>query len=186
MESISIIVPLYNEKASLPKLYDAMVREVPSRADGCEIIFVDDGSTDGSCEILKRIQEKDGRIHILRFRRNFGKSAALAAGFRVATGEIIVTMDADLQDQPAEMHRLLARLDEGYDLVSGWKQQRQDPWRKRLPSKVFNWVTSFLTGVPLHDFNCGFKAYRRQVIEEIKVYGEMHRYIPVLASYRGF
>lgn len=186
MESISVIIPLYNEKASLLKLWDELVRELPSQTADLEVIFVDDGSTDGSFETLMQLRERDSRINVLRLRRNFGESAALAAGFSVARGKIIVTMDADLQDQPAEMHKLLARLDEGFDLVSGWKQQRRDPWRKRFPSRVFNIVTSFLTGIPLHDFNSGFKAYRRQVIEEIKVYGEMHRYIPVLASYRGF
>lgn len=199
MKSISVIVPLYNEKDSLRELYDELSSEISSWSvvsgewSGIsgqwsvrEIIFVDDGSTDDSFETVRFFQASDPRIKILRFRRNFGKSAALAAGFRLASGEIIVTMDADLQDRPGEMRKLIQPLEEGYDLVSGWKQDRKDPLKKRLPSRMYNWVTSLLTGVPLHDFNCGFKAYRRQVIEEIRVYGEMHRYIPVLASYRGF
>ncbi len=186
MKSISVIIPLYNEKNSLVELYGELVQELFSYSSDCEIIFVDDGSTDGSFEILKELQGKDRCIKIIRFRRNFGKSSALSAGFRVAEGEVIVTMDADLQDRPSEMSKLLARLEEGWDLVSGWKRQRKDSWGKRLTSRVFNRLTAFLTGVRLHDINCGFKAYRRRVIEEVKVYGEMHRYIPVLASYRGF
>ena len=186
MKSISVIIPLYNEKDSLTELYRGVVQELFSHSSDFEIIFVDDGSTDGSFEVLKELQGKDRRIKIIRFRRNFGKSSALSAGFRVAEGEVIVTMDADLQDRPSEMLKLLARLEEGWDLVSGWKRQRKDPWGKRLASRVFNRLTAFLTGVRLHDINCGFKAYRRKVIEEVKVYGEMHRYIPVLASYRGF
>lgn len=192
MKSISVIIPLYNEKESLAALYEELAAEISSWSmvggqwSVSEIIFVDDGSTDGSFEMLKNLQRTDPRIRMVRFRRNFGKSPALAAGFRIAAGDVIVTMDADLQDRPAEMRKLLARLDEGCDLVSGWKYERHDPLGKRLPSKLFNRITAFLTGVPLHDFNCGFKAYRREVIEQIRVYGEMHRYIPVLASYRGF
>ncbi len=186
MESISVIVPLYNEKESLRQLHAGIVEELKRFDAEAEIIYVDDGSTDGSAEILEEIQSFDPRVTIIRFRRNFGKSAALSAGFHYSTGEVIVTLDADLQDEPSEMHKLIERLDTGADLVSGWKKERRDPLSKRIPSKVFNFVTSFMTGVPLHDMNCGFKAYRREVVEEIKVYGEMHRYIPVLASYRGF
>lgn len=186
MESISVIVPLYNEKDSLRPLHEGIAEELKKFAVPAEILFVDDGSTDGSAEVLKEIQSFDPRVRIVRFRRNFGKSAALSAGFRYANGDVIVTMDADLQDEPSEMHKLLEGLETGADLVSGWKKQRKDPLSKRLPSKIFNSVTAFLTGVPIHDMNCGFKAYRREVVEEIKVYGEMHRYIPVLASYRGF
>lgn len=192
MASISIIVPLYNEKESLCELYQEIVREAESwslqRSDGQlkELIFVDDGSTDGSFELLEKLQREDSRIIIIRLRRNFGKSAALSAAFEAATGEVIVTLDADLQDRPCEISKLLNLLSAGHDLVSGWKQKRNDPVSKTVPSRIFNSLTSFLTGVPLHDFNCGLKAYRREVIEEIKVYGEMHRYIPVLASYRGF
>lgn len=186
MKSISLIVPLYNEEESVPELY----REIAQAADQLdfpsEFIFVDDGSRDASFDVLRRLQQSDPRVKIISFRRNFGKSAALSAGFRLASGEYIVTLDADLQDLPSEIGNLLNRLLEGSDLVSGWKRHRQDPLSKRLPSKIFNFVTSWLTGVPLHDINCGLKAYRRQVIQEIKVYGEMHRFIPVLASYRGF
>jgi glycosyltransferase involved in cell wall biosynthesis len=186
MESISVIVPLYNEKESLRELHSRVSDELKKFGVPAEIVYVDDGSTDGSADVLKEIQILDNRVKIIRFRRNFGKSAALSAAFHFATGEVIVTLDADLQDEPSEMHKLIERLEGGADLVSGWKRDRKDPLSKRIPSKIFNFVTAFLTGVPLHDMNCGFKAYRRAVVEEIKVYGEMHRYIPVLASYRGF
>ena len=181
-----MVIPLFNEEESLPELYQGIVQELSSHPGDLEIIFVDDGSTDGSFSTLKRLQDRDSRIRIIRFRRNFGKSAALAAGFQHARGEVIVTMDADLQDRPHEVGKLLAHLEQGFDLVSGWKIKRRDPWRKRVASRIFNFVTAFLTGVPLHDLNCGLKAYRRDVIREVKVYGEMHRFIPVLASYRGF
>ena len=181
-----MVIPLFNEEESLSELYQGIVEELSSRSGDLEILFVDDGSTDGSFSTLKRLQERDSRIRIIRFRRNFGKSAALAAGFQRARGEVVVTMDADLQDRPQEVGKLLDHLEQGFDLVSGWKVKRRDPWRKRAASRVFNFVTAFLTGVPLHDLNCGLKAYRREVIREVKVYGEMHRFIPVLASYRGF
>ena len=181
-----MVIPLFNEEESLPELHQGIVHELSSRSGGLEIIFVDDGSTDDSFSPLKRLQKRDSRIRIIRFRRNFGKSAALAAGFQHARGEVVVTMDADLQDRPREVGKLLDHLEQGYDLVSGWKVERRDPWRKRVASRVFNFVTALLTGVPLHDLNCGLKAYRREVIREVKVYGEMHRFIPVLASYRGF
>jgi len=186
MRRISIIVPLYNEKESLVELHRGIAKEVGELGAHAEIIYVNDGSTDGSERVLQKLQQEDPRIRIIRFRRNFGKSSALSAGFREARNELIVTMDADLQDLPSEMHKLIEKLEEGSDLVSGWKRDRKDPVGKRWPSKLFNFVTSMLTGVPLHDMNCGFKAYRKKVVEEIQVYGEMHRYIPVLASYRGF
>jgi glycosyltransferase involved in cell wall biosynthesis len=186
MKSISVIVPLYNEKESLSELQREIGQALNQWDAKAEIIYVDDGSTDGSFELLQSLQAGDPRINLIRFRRNFGKSAALSAGFQHSMGDVLVTMDADLQDRPSEMHKLIEKLEQGADLVSGWKKQRKDPIGKRLPSKIFNFVTSFLTGVPLHDMNCGFKAYRRHVVEQIKVYGEMHRYIPVLASYRGF
>ena len=186
MRTLSIIVPVYNERESLPELYDALQAQLEQLEVRSEIVFVDDGSRDGSIEILRELQRRDASIRIVRFRRNFGKAAALSAGFDMARGDVIVTIDADLQDQPAEMRKLLEKLESGYDLVSGWKKVRYDPISKRLPSRIFNFVTSLLTGVPLHDMNCGFKAYRREVVEEIRLYGEMHRYIPVLASYRGF
>jgi glycosyltransferase involved in cell wall biosynthesis len=184
--TVSVVVPLLNERASLDALYSRLagvLREISSRF---EIIFVDDGSTDGSIETLRSISAIDRSVRYIRFRRNFGKSAALAAGFRAARYGIVVTMDGDLQDIPEQLPLLIAKLDEGYDLVSGWRHQRRDKLSKRLGSKLYNWVTSLLTGVRLHDINCGFKCYRREVLDEVMVYGERHRYIPVLASYRGF
>ena len=186
MKLISMVIPLYNEEASLAELYRNIIHELDTDTVGLEIIFVDDGSTDSSFAVLKQLQDRDSRIRVIRFRRNFGKSAALSAGFRHARGDTIVTMDADLQDQPHQVGKLVAHLEKGYDLVSGWKVERQDSWRRRIASRIFNYITSLLTGVPLHDINCGLKAYRKEVIQEVKVYGEMHRYIPVLASYRGF
>lgn len=186
MNSISVVVPLFNEKEALPALYREIATSLRPLGADFEIIFVDDGSTDGSFGLLKHLRQGDDSIRIVRFRRNFGKSAALSAGFDYARGEIVVTLDADLQDRPHEIGRLIERLESGCDLVSGWRRTRRDRWTKRLASRVFNSVTALLTGVRLHDINCGMKAYRRSVIEEISVYGEMHRYIPVLASYRGF
>lgn len=182
---LSIIIPMYNEEESVPELYKRIVQH----AKDCgpyEIYFIDDGSTDRSVQKVKEIIEKDKQVHLIVFRKNFGKAAALQAGFRNVSGDIIITMDADLQDDPKEIPRFIAKLEEGYDLVSGWKKKRHDPLEKRLPSKLFNKVTSCLSGVHLHDFNCGFKAYRREVVESIDVYGELHRYIPVLADRKGF
>jgi len=183
---ISVVVPLLNEKLSLRELHDrlaAVLREITSRH---EIIFVDDGSDDGSLQVLREISARDRTSRYIRFRRNFGKSAALAAGFRAARYDIIATMDADLQDVPEQMSAMIDRLDEGYDLVSGWRHQRRDKLTRKLGSRLYNRVTSLLTGVRLHDINCGFKIYRKEVLDEVLVYGERHRYIPVLASYRGF
>jgi len=151
-----------------------------------EVVYVDDGSTDGSLAVLRELHGSDPRVKVLSFGRNLGKSAALAAGFRESAGDVVVTMDADLQDDPREIPRLIAAIDDGYDLVSGWKRHRKDPLSKRLPSKVFNAVTARLSGVRLHDMNCGLKAYRRSVVETIRVYGELHRYTPVLAHWAGF
>jgi dolichol-phosphate mannosyltransferase len=164
------------------------VRRIDASCDGelCEIVFIDDGSTDGSWQTIEKLAQARGSVRALRFRRNFGKAAALAAGFAEATGKIIITMDADLQDDPKEIPRMLAKLGEGYDVVSGWKQHRFDPWHKRWPSLVFNAILRYFSKIPLHDFNCGFKAYRREVLEEIDLYGEMHRFVPVLAAARGF
>ena len=186
MKSVSVIIPLYNEKDTLRELHTRLRGELKKTGLIAEIIFVDDGSRDGSDRILREIQKEDRRVRIVRFRRNFGKSAALCAGFEKATGDMFITMDADLQDRPEEMHKLIEKLKEGNDLVSGWKKKRKDPISKRCSSRIYNLFTALLTGVPLHDMNCGFKAYRREVMEEITVYGEMHRYIPVLASYKGF
>ena len=186
MDSISVIIPLFNEAESLEDLYQELCTALSVLDLEWEIIFVDDGSRDGSFELLNKLLNREPRIRIVQLRRNFGKSAALSAGFAEAEGDIIVTLDADLQDQPSEISKLVEKIHLGDDLVSGWKRVREDPISKRWPSRLFNRVTSFLTGIPLHDINCGLKAYRREVIEEIRVYGEMHRYVPVLASYRGF
>lgn len=186
---LSVVVPLLNEAESLWPLYREIDEALTGLAlsGGVEIIFVDDGSTDGSPAVLRELFESDPRVQVVQLRRNFGKSAALAAGFAAAGGDYIVTLDADLQDVPAEIPCLLAPLlSDAADLVSGWKADRQDPLSKTLPSAIFNRVVRVVSGVPLHDFNCGFKAYRREVVEEVPLYGEMHRYIPVLAHFRGF
>jgi dolichol-phosphate mannosyltransferase len=184
MNPISVVIPLLNEQETLFEI----VRRIDASCDGelCEIVFIDDGSTDGSWQTIEKLAQARGSVRALRFRRNFGKAAALAAGFAEATGKIIITMDADLQDDPKEIPRMLAKLGEGYDVVSGWKQHRFDPWHKRWPSLVFNAILRYFSKIPLHDFNCGFKAYRREVLEEIDLYGEMHRFVPVLAAARGF
>jgi glycosyltransferase involved in cell wall biosynthesis len=184
--SISVVVPLLDERPTLEELYGRLRRALAGLADEFEIIFVDDGSRDRSIELLRQLRAADPTVRYIRFRRNFGKSAALAAGFRAARHEVIVTLDADLQDLPEQLPLLMERLDEGFDLVSGWRHTRQDGIGKRLASRIYNWTTARMTGVRLHDINCGFKCYRREVIDEVMVYGEQHRYIPVLASYRGF
>ncbi|HYP27180.1 MAG TPA: glycosyltransferase family 2 protein [Blastocatellia bacterium] len=183
---ISMVIPLLNESASLEELHADLSSVLPSLASRYEIIFIDDGSTDGSIDVLKSLRARDGCVKYIRFRRNFGKSAALAAGFSAARYEIIVTMDADLQDLPDQLPLLMGKLEEGNDLVSGWRHSRRDRLTKRAASRVYNKVTSILTGVRLHDINCGFKCYRKEVLDEVMIYGERHRYIPVLASYRGF
>ncbi len=183
---LSVVIPLRDERESLESLYLELIEAVgPARA--VEFIFIDDGSTDGSAAKLRDLVVRDARVTVIEFRRNFGKSAALAAGFQLARGDVVVTMDADLQDVPGELDKLLDPiLDNEADLVSGWKFDRQDPWTKRWPSKLYNFVVRLTTGVDLHDVNCGFKAYRREVLAELQLYGEMHRYIPVLAHFRGF
>jgi glycosyltransferase involved in cell wall biosynthesis len=183
---ISVVVPLFNERDSLDELYQRLTNVLAELAPRYEIIFVDDGSEDRSVKKLREFKALNRSVRYIRFRRNFGKSAALAAGFRVARYEVIATMDADLQDIPEQLPLLLKKLDEGYDLVSGWRHRRRDRLTRRIASRVYNAVTSFFTGVRLHDINCGFKCYRREVLHEVMVYGERHRYIPVLASYRGF
>ena len=184
---ITVVVPVYNEEGSLASLYgelDAVFRgNVPGPV---EFLFVDDGSRDGSWRVLSDLAARDPRVHAIRFRRNFGKAAALSAGFRAARGERVFTLDADLQDDPAEIPRLLARLEEENDVVSGWKKNRRDPWHKVYPSRAFNWMVSTLTGCHLHDHNCGFKLYRSEVVREVEIYGELHRFVPVLAHARGF
>ena len=182
---VSVVVPLYNEEQSLRELYDKL-RSALGKTSRYEIIFVDDGSTDCSMRVLHDLRHRDRRVKIIRFRRNYGKSAALSVGFHHAKGEYIITMDADLQDDPNEIPSLLNELKKGFDLVSGWKKKRFDPITKTIPSRFFNFVTSVLTGIPIHDFNCGLKGYRKEVVKEVKVYGELHRYIPVLAAWQGF
>jgi glycosyltransferase involved in cell wall biosynthesis len=184
--SISVVVSLYNERPALDELCSRLTAVLSALDLPYEIIFIDDGSTDRSIEKLREFRSVDRSVRYIRFRRNFGKSAALAAGFRAARYETIATLDADLQDIPEQLPMLLDELDQGYDLVSGWRYHRRDKLSRRIGSKIYNRVTSLLTGVRLHDINCGFKCYRREVLDEVMVYGERHRYIPVLASYRGF
>jgi len=184
--AFSVVVPLYNEEKSLEELYDRIALSLQSFSDSFEVIFVDDGSTDNSFSVLQGLHEKDNRLKAVRFRKNFGKAAALTAGFNEAKGEIIITLDADLQDLPEEIPALLKTMDNGYDLVSGWKSKRKDSFLRIIASRLFNAVTSFYTGIKMHDFNCGFKCYRREVIEELELYGELYRYIPALANWKGF
>ncbi len=185
---LTIIVPLFNEAESLPELVRWIDRTLDGRGWEYEIIMVDDGSTDGSWNVVRELAEADGRIHGIRFRRNYGKSAALYHGFKAAGGNVVVTMDADLQDSPEEipeMYRMVT--EDGWDVVSGWKQHRQDnKLTKNLPSKLYNATARWITGIHLHDMNCGLKAYRNEVVKNIEVYGEMHRYIPYLAKNAGF
>jgi glycosyltransferase involved in cell wall biosynthesis len=183
---LSVVIPVFDEADSLEELHRRVTAALEEIGGSWELLFVDDGSRDGSGERLEALAQRDPRVGVLRFRENFGKSAALRAGFQAARGARIVTLDADLQDDPAEIPRLLRLLDEGHDLVSGWKVRRQDPWTKRWPSRFFNLVVARATGLPLHDFNCGLKAYRREVTREIPLYGELHRFIPALARRRGF
>ncbi len=183
---ISIIIPVCNEQDSLVILHDELNCVAQTANLRFEIIFVDDGSADGSWDVIRNLSEQHPDVHGIRFRRNFGKAAALSAGFAAAHGDIILTLDADLQDDPAEIPRFLAKLYEGFDVVSGWKRTRVDPWHKVLPSRVFNFMVSGFTGVKLHDHNCGMKCYRAEVFREIRLYGELHRFITVLAAARGF
>lgn len=186
---ISAVIPLMNEAESLEALHRELATafDVLGLRDGeGEILFVDDGSRDGSWPIIVELGRRDARVRGIRFRRNFGKAAALTAGFRAARGQVVLTLDGDGQDDPAEIPRFLAKLDEGLDVVSGWKRTRHDPWHKVGPSRVFNALVSWTTGCRLHDHNCGFKAYRRAVVEEVHIYGELHRFVPVLAHARGF
>jgi glycosyltransferase involved in cell wall biosynthesis len=183
---ISVVIPLFNEQESLEELYTELTSVAHAGSHTFEMIFVDDGSSDDSWSIIKSICDRDPTVKAVQFRRNFGKAAAIKAGVAEAAHEIIVTIDADLQDNPAELPKLLSKLDEGWDVVSGWKSNRKDPLGKRLPSKMFNWLVGLLTRVKLKDHNCGFKVYRREVFDEVNLYGEMHRFVPVLAASRGF
>jgi glycosyltransferase involved in cell wall biosynthesis len=182
---LSVVVPLLDEQENLRPLYSQITQALES---GCsyEIIFVDDGSTDGSFDILKELHDSDSRVRVIRFRKNFGQTAALSAGFAHARGDIVVALDADLQNDPADIPMLVAKLAEGYDVVSGWRKKRHDKaLTRRLPSKMANWLISTVTEVHLHDYGCTLKAYRREVLEQIGLYGEMHRFIPALASWSG-
>lgn len=183
---LSVVVPLLNEEQSLRPLYRELVAALEPRGEPFEVVFVDDGSTDGSASVLQELHEEAGNVVVVTLRRNFGKAAALQAGFLEAGGDVIVTIDADLQDDPAEIPQLLAKLDEGFDLVSGWKTRRNDPWTRRIFSRLFNWATALVSGVKLHDVNCGLKAYRAEVLGGLRLYGELHRFVPVLAAYQGF
>ncbi len=183
---VSIVIPVYNEAESLPELIDRIRSVMGDYGRTYKIIFIDDGSTDGTLEVLEKLHTGSDDIEVISFLKNSGKSAALDVGFSHATGRYVVTMDGDLQDDPEEIPSLIARLEEGYDLVSGWKKKRKDPLSKRLPSLLFNSVTAWASGIKIHDFNCGLKAYRREVTNYVDIYGELHRYIPFLAGQAGF
>lgn len=187
MIDISVVVPLYNEDESLPELCAWISRVMIENGFSWEVILVDDGSNDNSWEVIRSLQTSDSHIRGIRFRRNYGKSGALNVGFEACNGNVVITMDADLQDSPDEIPQLYRMITEdGFDLVSGWKQKRFDPITKTLPTKLFNWAARKMSGIYLHDFNCGLKAYKNDVVKSIEVYGEMHRYIPVLAKWAGF
>ncbi|NQV14952.1 glycosyltransferase family 2 protein [bacterium] len=186
MSLISIVIPLFNEDESLTELLSRIKHSLEPTSYQFEIIFIDDGSTDKSLELIRQMATSDARVKLISFQRNHGKAAALNAGFKMARGDYVITMDADLQDDPEEIHGLISVLDEGWDMVSGWKQVRHDPIGKRWPSKLYNFTVSKLSGIPIHDFNCGLKAYTRKVVKNVELYGEMHRYIPVLAQQKGF
>lgn len=186
MTQISVVVPVFNEEESLPELTEWIGRVMNQHGFSYEIILINDGSSDRSWDIIQSLSEANKTIKGLNFTRNYGKSAALDAGFRKAVGEVVITMDADLQDSPDEIPGLYAMITSGFDVVSGWKKERHDPISKTIPSKFFNGVTRWISGIQLHDFNCGLKAYRNKVVKNITVYGEMHRYIPLLAKWNGF
>jgi glycosyltransferase involved in cell wall biosynthesis len=186
IDSISLVIPVFNEEGNLVELHRRLTAVLTQLALPYEIIFIDDGSTDGTWSLVRQLRLQDPRVLGLRHRRNFGKARALSHGFAAANGAAIVTMDGDLQDDPDELPRFIDTLNDGYDLASGWKQRRQDPLGKTAPSKVFNWTVRKVTGVQLHDFNCGFKAYRREAAQTIRLYGELHRFTPVLANAEGF
>ena len=186
LDMISIVIPALNEVGSLEQLYQEIESVAQEHGYELQIVIIDDGSTDGTWQRIEQLSADDPRVLGIRFRRNFGKAAALSAGFDAAEGEIVVTLDADLQDVPAEIPKLVARLDDNLDVVCGWKKRRHDPWHKVWPSKVFNFLVGKLSGLKLHDHNCGLKCFRREVINEVRLYGELHRFVPVLAEARGF
>ena len=182
---ISVVIPVYNEVDSIPRLYKEL-SDVLSNFDWYEVFFIDDGSSDGSDKVIKKIIETNSKINLIQFHRNYGKSAALAEGFKYADGDYVITMDSDLQDDPGEIPNLIKKLEEGYDLVSGWKKDRKDPISKKLPSKLFNFITRLFTCVKIHDFNCGLKIYQKSVIKTLELYGGRHRYIPAMAGQKKF
>ena len=181
---LSIVIPVYNEVDSIDALYNEIKQNID--IEEYEIVYIDDGSTDGSSEKIQELIQDNKKIKLIQFYRNYGKSAALSEGFKQANGEYVITMDADLQDDPAEIKNLIDKLEEGFDLVSGWKKNRKDPISKRLPSKLFNFITRLFTSVKIHDFNCGLKIYRKSVIKTLDIYGGRHRYIPALAGQKKF
>lgn len=183
---LSLVIPVYNEVESLRELHAQISQTAARESLQIEVIFVDDGSRDSSWGVIQQLAVEDARVQGIRFRRNFGKAAALTAGLKRATGELVMTMDADLQDDPAEIPNFITKLNDGFDVVNGWKQRRLDPWHKVYPSRVFNWLVSRMTGLKLHDHNCGIKLFRNEVAREIRLYGELHRFVPVLAHARGF
>jgi glycosyltransferase involved in cell wall biosynthesis len=184
---ISILIPLFNEEESLPELHDWIVRVMNENNFKYEIVFIDDGSKDKSWSVIEDLRVKDDNVKAIKFQRNYGKSAALQKGFEMASGEFVATMDADLQDSPEEIPPMIKMIkDQDLDLVSGWKKKRYDPLSKTIPTKLYNWTARRLTGIHLHDFNCGLKVYKSAVVKSIEVYGDMHRYIPPLAKYAGF
>jgi glycosyltransferase involved in cell wall biosynthesis len=185
-QDLSVVIPVHNEAPNIDQLYRELHQILSSSGHDYELVFVDDGSNDATLDQLKKLRATDSRIKIIRFRRNFGQTAAFAAGFAYATGAVIVTMDGDLQNDPADIPRLIARLEDGYDVVCGWRRSRRDAWlTRRLPSMVANWLISWATGVRLHDYGCSLKVFRSEVVKALKLYGEMHRFIPVLASELG-
>jgi glycosyltransferase involved in cell wall biosynthesis len=185
-QKVSVLVPLFNEEESLTKLSNQISSVFDKISPDYEILFVDDGSTDNSLKVIKDLSRANNKIRYISFRKNYGKSAALNIGFKGASGDVVITMDADLQDDPSEIPSLLAELQKGYDLVSGWKKKRHDPFVKKYSSRFFNYVTKIMSGIKIHDFNCGLKAYKKAVIKSISIHGELHRYIPVLADWKGF
>ena len=183
---ISVVVPVHNEERSIGLLHEELQAALDPLGEEWEAVYVDDGSTDESFSALTRLHAREDNVRVVRLRRNFGKAAALAAGFAQAAGERVITLDGDLQDDPSEIPQLLAKLEEGFDVVSGWKTRRRDPLSRRLPSKLFNWVAGWMSGLRLHDMNCGLKAYRAEVVHNLVLYGELHRFIPVLAHEQGY
>lgn len=180
--SLSVVIPMYNEEENVTDLYGRLSELLDEHA---EIVFVDDGSTDQTFDRLTEVAKADPRVRVVRFRRNFGQTAALSAGIDRSRGDIIIPMDGDLQNDPSDIPRLLDKLDEGYDVVSGWRKDRKDPWARRIPSRIANWVISVVSGVRLHDYGCSLKAYRRSVLADVRLYGEMHRFVPIYATWQG-